>query len=84
MSIKDLRGKQVVVTGAASGIGRATAVAFAREGANIVAADLDEAALAGLKTEIEALGVSCMVQCLDVSDEVAVGRFAETVEQSVG
>jgi NAD(P)-dependent dehydrogenase (short-subunit alcohol dehydrogenase family) len=84
MAITDLRGKQVVVTGAASGIGRATVIAFAREGANIVAADLDEPALAGLKTEIEALGISCLAQRLDVSDEAAVGRFAETVQQSVG
>ncbi len=76
--------RTVVITGAGAGVGRATAVAFAREGANIVAADLDEAALAGLKTEIEALGVSCMAQRLDVSDEAAVGRFADAVQQSVG
>ncbi len=35
-------GKTIVITGAASGIGRATALIFAREGANVVCADIDE------------------------------------------
>ncbi|TXI09309.1 MAG: SDR family NAD(P)-dependent oxidoreductase, partial [Novosphingobium sp.] len=38
-------GKTVVVTGAASGIGRATTIAFAAEGATVYAADIDEAGL---------------------------------------
>ncbi len=38
-----LEGKRAIVTGAASGIGRATAVLLAREGAAVIAADLDEA-----------------------------------------
>ena len=46
MCIRDLRGKRVLVTGAASGIGRATALAFSREGAHLVLCDLDAASLA--------------------------------------
>ena len=37
------KGKTIVITGAASGIGRATALIFAREGANVVCADINEA-----------------------------------------
>lgn len=84
MSIQNLRGTTAVVTGAASGIGRATALLFAREGANIAAADLDRAALERLKAEIESLGVSCLAYPLDVSDEAAVAAFAAAVQQAFG
>ncbi|MGH8620391.1 MAG: SDR family NAD(P)-dependent oxidoreductase [Burkholderiales bacterium] len=40
MSISDLNNKQVLLTGAAAGIGRAAALAFARRGAHIIASDL--------------------------------------------
>ena len=39
----DAPGKTIIITGAASGIGRATAAIFAREGANVVCADINEA-----------------------------------------
>jgi len=84
MAIKDLKDKTVVVTGAASGIGRATALAFAREGANIVAADLKRDPLDAVGREVEALGVSCMTHAVDVSDEAAMKTFADAVEASVG
>src|SRR5438046_431894 len=44
-----LKGKLAFCTASGAGIGRATAVAFAREGARVVASDLNEAAMAGLK-----------------------------------
>ncbi len=84
MAIKDLRDKIVVVTGAASGIGRATALAFAREGATIVAADLHEGALDPVSKEIEALGVACMAYAVDVADEAAMKVFAEAVGERFG
>ena len=46
-----LQGKRAFVTAAAAGIGRATAIAFAREGATVIATDIDERALASLKGE---------------------------------
>src|SRR5689334_5030860 len=44
-----LKGKLAFCTASGAGIGRATAMAFAREGARVVASDLNEAAMAGLK-----------------------------------
>ena len=46
-----LKGKRAFVTAAAVGIGRACAVAFAREGATVFATDIDEKGLAALKGE---------------------------------
>ena len=51
-----LDGKVAVVTGGASGIGRATALAFAQCGANVVVADIDEAGARGTLAEIERAG----------------------------
>ncbi len=84
MAILDLRGKVVVVTGAASGIGRATALAFAREGAHIVAADLKPEPLDEVRQEIEALGVPCMSHAVDVADEAGMKAFADAVEARFG
>jgi NAD(P)-dependent dehydrogenase (short-subunit alcohol dehydrogenase family) len=59
MAIPNLHGKQVLITGAGSGIGRAAALAFARQGAHIIVADIQLLALESVKKEIEALGVTC-------------------------
>ena len=74
-------GKVAFVTGAASGIGRATAVAFAAEGAKVAIADRSEDALEQLRTEIEAVGSEVLAIRCDVSEpeevEVAVARTVE-------
>ena len=51
-----LDGKIVLITGAANGIGRATALAFAREGARLALLDIDAEGLASLKSEVDVLG----------------------------
>lgn len=84
MAITDLRNKTVVITGAASGIGRATALAFAREGAFVVAADLSTAALQPVAEEISALGAECMPYPVDVADEAAMREFAAAVKAQRG
>ena len=72
------KGKTAVITGAAVGIGRATAVKFATEGANIVAIDLNEAELKTLEKEISDIGGEILTLICDVSNEEAVERsFAE-------
>ena len=69
-----LKGKTAFVTAAAQGIGRATALAFAAEGAQVIATDLNGAKLA----EIEGRGIRTMV--LDVRDSAAVKAAAQPVD----
>ena len=64
-----LDGKVAVITGAASGMGRATAVRFAREGAAVVVADLDSPAGEATISEITAAGGSAVFQYTDVGSE---------------
>ena len=66
-----LRGKTAFVTAAGQGIGRATAEAFVREGARVIATDINEALLAEL-----AQSVACETRRLDVTDANAVTAAA--------
>jgi 2-keto-3-deoxy-L-fuconate dehydrogenase len=66
-----LQGKTAFITAAGQGIGRATAVAFGREGARVIATDIDAAALASLAQEI-----GCETRVLDVTDIVAIQAAA--------
>ncbi len=68
-----LAGKKAVVTAAAQGIGRATALAFAAEGASVWATDINEAALASLSAE----GAKLRTRRLDVRDSRAVDSAAK-------
>jgi 2-keto-3-deoxy-L-fuconate dehydrogenase len=69
-----LKGKRAFITAASAGIGRACAVAFAREGATVFATDIDEKGLATLKSE----GIAD-VERLDVRDSAAVAATAKRV-----
>jgi 2-keto-3-deoxy-L-fuconate dehydrogenase len=69
-----LKGKRAFVTAASAGIGRACAVAFAREGATVFATDIDEKGLATLKSE----GIADVAR-LDVRDSAAVAAAAKRV-----
>ncbi len=69
----------VSVTGAGSGIGRATALAFAAQGAELVVSDIDEAAAKDTAAQIVARGGVAHAYQLDVADADAVERFAEQV-----
>ncbi|MEK8051281.1 SDR family oxidoreductase [Ideonella sp. DXS22W] len=68
-----LAGKTALVTAAGQGIGRATALAFAAEGARVIATDINQALLDSLATE---LGAGHSVQRLDVTDADAIRALA--------
>ena len=74
-----LDGRVVVVTGAANGIGRATALLAAGFGADLAVCDRDAEGLAGVADEVRALGRQVHDDVLDVRDDDAVARFAEGV-----
>jgi NAD(P)-dependent dehydrogenase (short-subunit alcohol dehydrogenase family)/pimeloyl-ACP methyl ester carboxylesterase len=74
----------VSVTGAGSGIGRETALAFAREGAEVVISDVDEATVKDTAAQIAARGGVAHAYTLDVADADAVERFADRVSAEHG
>lgn len=82
--MKNLKGKQVLVTGAASGIGLECARLFAERGAQLVISDINATALEKVRAEIAAQGVPCFARTCDVSREESVNEFAAAVQQAVG
>jgi NAD(P)-dependent dehydrogenase (short-subunit alcohol dehydrogenase family) len=65
--LKRFEGKVALLTGAASGLGRATALRFAEEGAGVYGVDIDQAGLVDTKKEVEALGARMEVGQFDIS-----------------
>lgn len=76
--------KVAVVTGAASGIGRALAEALAKEGASLAICDMNEPELTKTKEMVERYQVPVIAKKLDVSDRNAMEAFAAEVEAQYG
>lgn len=78
----DFSGRVVIVTGGASGIGKATAIMFAQYGANVVVADLDEKGANEVKKQIEdQYARECMAERLDVSNKENVDTMITKIVQ---
>lgn len=84
MAIADLNNKKVLITGAASGIGRATALAFARQGATLLLCDIDERGLEALRQEIAEADGTCSTYPLDVTDASAMAELAARIHATQG
>ena len=77
-------GKTVVITGASAGVGRATAQAFAREGARIGLISRNRERLEAARSEVQRLGGEAMVLVADVADPEQLEQAASQVEQEFG
>lgn len=82
--MQELRGRTAIITGGASGIGLGIAGAFAREGMNLVIADIVPDRLDAAKREVEALGGRVATVVTDVSDPDSVAAAARAVTDAFG
>lgn len=79
-----LQNKTVIITGAAVGIGAASAGLFAREGAQIVAVDIDRELLNRASSELERAGANCLAVPADVSKRIDVEMVVRSATQKFG
>jgi NAD(P)-dependent dehydrogenase (short-subunit alcohol dehydrogenase family) len=79
-----LDGRRAIVTGAASGIGRATALLLAEEGASVVIADLDDEELAGVAARIAAAGGRALAVRCDVTRDADCHALVEAATSRLG
>src|SRR5690554_7676519 len=78
-------GKRCFVTGAASGIGKATALALAKEGAVLAITDINTDQLQQTATEIQQLGAELiLVQAADIADFAAIAQMADVLHSQYG
>lgn len=84
MSGLNLEGKRVVVTGAAGGLGRAFVQAFAREGATVVAADINATAVAETAMLVQKAGGRVRSERVDVTDTGSTDALAEAALETMG
>lgn len=78
--MKKIKGKIAVVTGAGSGIGRATSIALARKGATLVLADINEAGMRETAKLISAAGGTSSAHVVNVADKRRMQAFADEID----
>ena len=81
---EQLQGKNAIVTGAASGIGAATALRLAQYGMNVVLADIKPEPLNEYAAQLKAQGLSVAAIATDVSDERSIVAMADFAEEKFG
>jgi len=79
-----LEGKKAIVTGGASGIGKATTLELARAGAQVFLGDIDAAGGAAVQKEAQSAGLKVDYVALDLTDGISIDRFAADVLQRAG
>ncbi len=79
-----LADRSALITGGASGIGRATALRLAAEGACVVVADIDPAGLTAVLAELKAAGVQATSALADVGDEAAIENMVDVCVATFG
>jgi len=79
-----LAGKACIVTGAGSGIGRTTALIFAREGGRVTIADVDDASAARVAQEVAEAGGEAVARHVDVADEEQTRALAAATRERFG
>jgi NAD(P)-dependent dehydrogenase (short-subunit alcohol dehydrogenase family) len=77
-------GKTIIITGAASGIGRAAAKIFAREGVNVVCADVNEDGVKQTTAEVNAIGSQALALAIDVTKRAAVEDMVQLAIDGFG
>jgi 3-oxoacyl-[acyl-carrier protein] reductase len=77
-------GKTIIITGAGSGIGRATAAIFAREGANVVCADINEAGVRETAHQVNTIGSQALALTIDVTRRAAVNDMVQLALNGFG
>lgn len=82
--MKNFKDKVVVITGAGSGIGKATAIAFAREGAHLHITDIVKEKIESAAEEIKAMGGTAFPYVVDCGDRKQMEKFADDVFNAAG
>lgn len=77
-------GKTIIITGAASGIGRATALIFAREGANVLCSDIDEEGAIRIANEVNEAGGKGETVVADVTSRESVDELIRKTKETFG
>jgi 3-hydroxybutyrate dehydrogenase len=79
-----LQGKRALITGAASGMGRSIALAFADEGASLVIHGRSEESLSGLANEIKSKGAEASIVTADLADNKLIEKFCSDTLSALG
>ena len=82
--MKDLKNKKAIITGGGRGLGKATAIAFAKEGIDIAITGRNEAVLKETVSELEAFGINAMYSVFDVSRYENVKTGIKSIVNTLG